>query len=206
MTDVQEKAVLPAEMQKIKLPVKQGSLVFQGRFLDTEDNDTGDRTRWAQLKAYKGFGTNEDSPDTYGREYYLLYAVGHSLVVHSPDGCRGSMVQAGRFPELNEDWEDLEPCPDCECSYSPDSHPDLQFKLEVTRYSHTQYLSAEALTDALRKCRACGHRPHDLRPSCGCGCRHYVKGDLSQIGERLLGKIAGQDPEVAMALPAEIRL
>ncbi len=215
MTDVQEKKAIvnapglqvPAGMQQVKLPVKQGNLVFCGIFLGQVDNDTGDRLRWAQLKAYKGFGTNKEIPETYGREYYLLYAVGHSLVVHARDGCRGMLLPVSKFTaDLNEDLAELEACPDCDPGFSQDSPPDAEFKLEVTRYSHTQHLPAAALVDALHKCKACGHRPHDRRPSCGCGCETYVKGDLSAIGQRLLDQLKLTDPDIAAAMPGEIRL
>jgi hypothetical protein len=208
VTDVQD-AIIPAGMHQIKLPVKQGNLIFQGRLLGDEppgvDNDTGDRLRWAQLVAYKGFGVNEDSPETFGREYYLLYAIGHSLAVHSADGCRGFLAPVRKFSLLNEDSEDLEPCPNCHPDFSPASSPDAEYKLEVTRYSHTQYLSAAELVDALCKCRSCSHRPHDGRP-CSCGCRHYVKGELSQIGQRLMDKIRDDDEDIDAALPTEVRL
>jgi hypothetical protein len=189
-------------MTRMKLPVKQGHLNFLGKFYGEVDNDTGDRLRWAQLKAFRGFGINKENPETFGREYYLLYAVGHSLAVHASDGCKGLLAPVSKFPELNEDWEDLEACPECSPDFSQDSLPDDQFKLEVTRYSHTQHPDAVALADALRKCKSCGHRPHDGRPSCGCGCKHYVKGDLSQIGQRLLETIQRFDPDIAALLPA----
>lgn len=195
-------------MQRIALPVKQGILHFTGVYLGDDDNDTGDRLRWAQLIAYKGTGTDEDNPETFGREYYLLYAVGHSLVVHSADdrGCRGVLAPVSRFAELNADHADLEACPDCGCGYRKDSPPDARFKLEVTRYSYTQHPSARALADSLRKCRDCGHRPHEVK-ACGCGCRFYIPGELSQIGQRLLDKIKDLDPAIAAALePAEICL
>lgn len=204
---MQERVIAtPPGMTHFKLPVKQGKLLFYGNFYAEENNDTGDRLRWAALRAYGGFGIEPDS-ETYGKHYYLLYAVGHSLVVHDPQGCRGTLAPVSRFPDLNEDWEDLEACPEC----SPDfllgaSPPDAEFKLEVTRYSHTQYTSAMAFTDSLRKCRTCGHRPHDLRPECGCGCQHYAKGDFSQIGERLLAKVRVLDEAVDSVMPAEIRL
>jgi hypothetical protein len=212
MTDVQERQALPAGMQQLRLLVKQGSLHFTGVKLAEEDNDTGDRLRWAQLILFKGFGTNAENPETYGREYYLLYAVGHSLVVHALDGCRGTAAMVSKFSDpdgsaFNEDFKDLEACPDCDPDFTLDSPPDARFKVEVTRYSHTQHPSATALADALRKCRNCGHRPHDQRPACGCGCKHYVKGDLSQIGQRLLDKARDKDPAIAAVLPpAEIRL
>jgi len=192
-------------MQRIVLPVKAGKLIIYAKRLADEDNDTGDRSRWAQLVAYKGFGVNEENAETYNREYYLLYAIGHSLVVHAADGCKGRLAPVAMFGELNEDADDLEACPDCEPDFSEDTPPDVQLKIEVTRYSHTQYTSATALIDSLRKCQACSHRPHEGK-TCGCKCPVYVKGELSQIGQRLLAKLRVLDEGIAEALPAEICL
>lgn len=210
---------IPAGMTEHELRATEETLHFWGYLIDQVDNDSGNRVRWAQLCLYKLLDSNEDhqavlpftewlvafpdeDPDDYGlfgQEMWLLYTIGHSLVVHERDtSCRHHGVRStpAEFRRHNEDYEDLEACAAC--------HPDMTgdvFELETTWYSWTRCQTPEKVLLSLRKeasCRHCTHKPHRDR-GCWCRCPEYAEGSrpLSVPGERLLRQVSGLDPEIA---------
>ena len=210
---------VPAGMTRHELPATEEVLHFWGYLIDRVDNDSGDRLRWAELRLYKILDSNEnhdaeltygewqlafpdEDPDDYGmygQELWLLYTIGHSLVVHELDTtCRHHGVRStpAEFRRHNEDYEDLEPCTVC--------HPDMtdsSFELETTWYSWTRCQTPEKVLLSLRKeasCKHCTHKPHRDR-GCWCKCPEYAEGPrpLSVPGERLLRQASGLDPEIA---------
>jgi hypothetical protein len=184
-------------MKWIELPTARKPVAFSGRIISHVHNDTGDRLRWADLALYKASGTDENDPKTFGREFYLLYTVGHSLAVHAADGCAlGKPSILASFAARNADAGFLEPCPECNPEWP--AREGVSYRVEETLYSSSVFLSAEALLDDLRRCASCSHRPHRTW-TCACGCRKYLPGKLSQLGERLLRE-AEDDPDVDRVL------
>jgi hypothetical protein len=211
---------VPLGMEKWELPIEDGNVLdIVGRRIDGVDNDSGNRLRWAQLQLFKCLDRNPSHDSTlpekdanrgmYGREIYLLYTTGHSVVVHDSKGkCRtGTRLPASRFPKENEDFRDLEPCPECNPDLSGlplDGEEvdweggSLVFNLEVTWYSHTLCQDAGLVIDALRKCRHCSHRSHRAW-TCACGCDEYMEGPLTSPGRKLVEQCVTLDPGIAAA-------
>jgi hypothetical protein len=217
-------------MEIWELPIEDGNtLNILGRRIDGVDNDSGDRLRWAQLQLFKCIDRDPSHDDSlppgnpnrgmYGKEIYLLYTTGHSVVVHDPSGiCKteGVRLPASRFPEENEDFRDLEPCPKCHPDLSvlpldgeeedwEDLPPALEFNLEVSWYSHTLCRDAGLVIDALRKCRNCSHRSHRSW-TCACNCDEYLEGPLTSPGRKLVEQCVPLDAGIAAAYRVKKRV
>lgn len=220
--------VIPEEMEQYELPDDEGTISFTGRFLDTVDNDGTDargkpRQRWVELQAWEYIDTNpghdsslpfgDPDRDMYGKRVLLLYAIGHSVLYHAPDGCSKGVITAVRdFPAGEDemrDWnaeapEDLEPCPVCHPGKWQLADPDDEFKVEVYWYSPVVCQTPAAFIEALHRperCRRCKHDPHRER-GCWCRCVTYTEDPpaLSIPGGRLARQLARKDPEIAEAL------
>lgn len=205
-------------MRHYQLPAEGETLDFTGRFIDKVDTDSGDRLRWAELQLYKILDTNpdhdDDCPDPenrgmYGRELWLLYTIGHTMVYHAADGrCKGGIRTAARdFAAKAEKASDLEPCEDCSPGEWRDD-PDAEYRLEVPWYSYTACQTADKVIRSLYrkpKCESCWHKPHD---ACWCGCREYKEAPrtLSVPGFQLLTQVKEKDPEIARAAAKVKRL
>lgn len=195
----------PPPMRHHELPAGEETLEFQGRLIHSVDNDRGDRPRWAELRLYKIWDSAE------GKEIWLIYTIGHTLVYHEADGpCnRGITVPAGDFPDRAEDPDSLEPCEVCEPEDWRQADGSQLFDLEVTWYSYTPCPTAEKVLDALRReprCAGCRHKPHaDYR--CRCGCDDFAEAPraLSVPGARLIEQAKHLDPEIAKAAARKVR-
>jgi hypothetical protein len=227
---------IPDEMEEYELQATEAVLQFWGTELGRVDNDSGDRPRWAELRLYNMIDTNPshdgslsreeleasgDDPDDsgmYGKELWLLYTIGHTLYVHDPEGdCNLGVVQKVRdfsHPGINEDYEDLEACPDCNPAFTSyqdmlDRDPDEEFSIETTWYSYTRCQTPEKVRLALRKearCRNCLHKPHETW-RCSCSCDRYAEAPrpVSGPGKRLLDMVKSRDFRIAMAASAKVR-
>lgn len=185
-------------MKWVELPTARKNITLFGRIIAHVHNDTGDRLRWADLSLYRARGEDETDPETFEKPYLLLYMVGHSLAVHAVDGCdRGVLLVPADFASKNADAPFLEPCPECNPGWP--AKAGVTYRMEVTRYSHSKFLTATALFEDLRRCGECAHRPH-RGWRCACQCKSYVPGGLSQLGRRLVEDAASRDGEVAGVL------
>jgi hypothetical protein len=201
---------LPADMKHHELAAGEETLDFYGKLLYAVDNDRGDRPRWAELRLYKIFNTDPGS-EHHGKEMWLLYTVGHTMVYHCLDSeCnKGIAVSAADFPERAEDSEGLEPCVVCNPADWADAPPGELFELEVTWYTYTPCATPEKVLDALRReprCKNCPHKPHETY-GCWCGCKDYAEGprSLSVPGRRLIEQVKHLDPEIARAAARRVR-
>lgn len=191
---------IPEDMMHYQLPEAD----FWGKFLAEADTDNGRSPRWAQLQLFVIINTNPARKE-FGEQMWLLYTTGHSLVVHSLDGCGlGLMAKAHEFPDITaEDPEDLVACPEC--------HPgdwtlnsDGEYSLEVARHTSIPCQSAEKVIRSLcrdPRCETCKHPAHANR-NCGhCGCDAYVaeQPTLSAPGRQLVEKARRLDPEIDRA-------
>lgn len=221
---------LPAGMKYHELPTGDRPVIFWGKFLEEEDTDDGKRPRWAQLKAFRIIDTNPEHdsllPDSdenkgmYGKEMYLLYTIGHTLVYHDDDAaCRGGVRmkvsefsrKTADFPR-GEDDPDLEPCDEClPRDYRLASGDDI-FRLEVTWYTVIPCQNAGKLIRSLYRdprCENCRHKPHEGRKCYQCStCPGYREASrtLSGPGRNLLEKIRDSEPEIAKAMEEKKRL
>lgn len=133
-----------------------------GKLLGNVDNDRLSRPRWAELELFRYIDTNPGH-DTYGHELYLLHTMGHSLVYHrlDCDSNRGIEAPAGKFPEIAEFPDDLEPCadeyvkgrqvPGC---YPPDWRkvpPATKLRVEVIRHVTIKCRNADAVIERLSR-------------------------------------------------------
>lgn len=200
---------VPAGMAHHVLPAEGETLDFTGRLIDKVDTDSGDRLRWAELQLWKILDTNpdhdDDCPDPenrgmLGRELWLLYTIGHTLVYHLADGrCKGGVrTSSADFEARAENAADLEPCEDCRPG---DWQLGGEFRLEVPWYSYIPCQTPEKVVRSLQrkpKCDSCWHKPHDR---CFCGCTEYREAPrtLSVPGLQLLRQASERDPEIARA-------
>lgn len=221
--------MIPEGWTYYKLPATKEKLEFWGTFIDAVDNDSGERLRWAELRLYKYVDSNEthnaelpaDNPwrNRYATKVYLLYTIGHSLVVHENGTLcshKGIKTPVRAFPQNNEDYRDLENCPSCTPGFpgwetASKTTPDAAFELETTWYSYTECPAAADVLLALRKppaCKHCEHKRHPDRDCKECGCGDYAEGPrfLSSPGERLVKQVSAVDPEIAAASQARRRL
>lgn len=205
-----ESLALPAWAAYRKLPVKDGGITvleFHGELAGEVDNDSGDRLRWAHLQLWRVIDTDtghdnslpEGNPwrGRYGQPVWLLYTIGHSLVVHDGGNeCnRGIRVKAADFPRHNADHQDLVPCPECEPS-PWEGNPEGMYMVETTWYTDIMCPDWDAVLTALSKCANCGDRAHPSR-ACRCGCRSFTRGGLTSPGQRLVEQVTATDPQVA---------
>lgn len=217
---------IPKGWAYFKLPATKEKLEFWGTCIDSVDNDSGDRLRWAELRLYKYIDSDEthnaELPgtdpfhDQYGKQAYLLYTIGHSLVVHEYEtDCdhKGIIAPVSQFPQNNEDHEDLEPCPVCRPVFTTvdDEDPERILELETTWYSYTECPTPDHVLLALRKppsCKTCEHKKHPARDCKTCGCDTYVEGPrpLSSPGERLVKQVSAVDPGIAAAAQGSRKL
>src|SRR5208282_4902624 len=219
---------IPLGMRHCELPTGDYPLEFWGRFVREEDTDTGESKRWAHLLLYAIIDTNPEHdtslPETdenygmYGKEMYLLYTIGHTLVYHDEDAtCRGGVrVKVADFPRKNIDFPssdedpDLEPCDACTPRDYRIASEDEFFKLEVTWYSYTPCQTADKLIRSLYRdprCETCRHKPHENR-RCPCRCANYREAPrtLSTPGRNLLEGARDTEPEIAKAMGMKKRL
>jgi hypothetical protein len=204
-----EDFVIPQGMQKHELPTREETLEFTGKLIHTEDNDQGDRPRWAELRLYRIIITDPEN-DLYGQEMWLLYTVGHTMVYHSASGCnRGILLPVEDFEEQAEDPGGLEPC--VRCRPAPwDEVPDgTPLRLEVTWYTYTPCKTPEMLYSSLCRdpqCKNCGDKPHKTY-ACSCGCEDYEEAPrvLSVPGRRLWEQASRLDPDIGRAAPRKVR-
>lgn len=213
-----------------QLPADGHPVEFLGRFLRSVDTDDGERTRWAELRLYRIIDTNlahsaalpatDENRDMYGKQMWLLYTIGHSLVYHAADGCtRGLRLPAGEFPARarEEDLDNLEPCPVCRPPDWDSADPGTELRLEVTWYSYTPCQSAEKVIRSLwrePRCVNCRHKPHKgttcrhAGPSGTCTCADYAEAprQLSQPGHNLIEEVRRVDPLIDTAAGQANRL
>ena len=215
----------------IVLPVEEGTIELQyGKFIDSVDNDRGERPRWAEIRLYKYVdadpGHDESLPEDdedyamFGKQRYLIYTIGHTVIYHEHGSeCnKGVPVRAGDFPLLGTDRapvrsehpEDLDPCEVCEPGDWRAASEDTLFELEVTWYKFFKCKTGDDVLMALRKdpkCRHCWHKPHESR-TCWCRCDMYEEGPrpLSVPGRRLVEQVRRKDPEIARAAAKKMRL
>jgi hypothetical protein len=217
---------IPVGMKHHELPTSKGTIEFWGRLIDETDTDNGDRQRWAELRLYKILDTNPEhdehafgeDQDMFGKEMWLVYTIGHTLVYHemgSPCN-RGIEASVAEFPSKTADFPegpddpDLEPCEECRpLDYHEADDEDL-YELEVTWYRHIPCQSAEKVIRSLYReprCEACRHKPHETR-RCRCSCTRYVESTpmLSIPGSRLISKVKSKDPEIARAAAVKTKL
>ena len=222
---------IPLGMKYYELPTGDYPLEFWGIFVNEEDTDNGERNRWAHLQLYRIIDSNpahDDSlsPDDenrgmYGKEMYLLYTIGHTLVYHDEDAaCRGGVrVRVADFPRKTADFPltdedpDLEPCETCNPADYRLASPGDYFKLEVTWYSYTPCQTADKLIQSLyREPRCdkvnCRHKPHENHRCRFCGCTAYREAPrtLSTPGRNLLEGARDSEPEIARAMGIKRRL
>lgn len=212
---------IPAGMRYCELPAEDETLQFWGRFLDSEDTDTGDSLRWAELRLYRIVDTNPDHDDRlhdenkamFGKQMWLLYTVGHSLIYHSfRANCKGGKpVPAGDFNDRADDASELTGCPDCSPDDWENALPGTLFRLEVPWYSYTPCQSAGKVIRSLyrrARCQNCGDGPHDGGKCRRCWCEDYREAPrtLSVPGRALLEKVAKIDPDIAQAMTKTKRL
>jgi hypothetical protein len=205
---------IPEEMTEHKLPADGEILHFWGKFLASEDTDSGDSLRWAELQLYRITDTNPDHDDfchdleyrgLYGKQMWLLYTVGHSVVYHDLDGCaKGVKIKGSDFPgKTEEPLQDLTACSQCRPA-DWRKNPGEEFRLEVTWYSYTPCPTAgKVITSLYRdpRCATCRDRPHKDSRCRRCGCEDFVAEPrvLSVPGRRLVEKVSRVDPEIAQA-------
>jgi hypothetical protein len=200
---------IPAGMRHYELPTREETLDFTGKLICAEDNDQGDRPRWAELRLYKILVTNPDD-DLFGQQAWLLYTVGHTMVYHRADGCnRGILLPAGDFDEQAEDPEGLEPCVRCRPPQLDATHPDTPLRLEVTWYTYTPCETPDMVYSSLCRelqCKNCGDKPHKTY-ACSCGCEDYEPAPrvLSVPGRRLWEQARRLDPDIAKAAARKVR-
>jgi hypothetical protein len=224
-----EDLTLPAGMKYHELPTGDNPLVFWGQFIHEVDTDDGNRSRWTHLQLYKIIDTDPEHGESlsgfdenarmYGREMYLLYTIGHTLVYHDKDSsCRGGVKmpvsdfarKTADYP-LSEDDPDLEPCEKCSpADYRQASKDDL-FRLEITWYSYTPCQTADKLIQSLYReprCAACRHKPHAAKCwTCGwCTTYREATRMLSAPGRELLEGVRDTDSDIAAAMGAKRRL
>jgi hypothetical protein len=207
----QERGIPVTEyMRHYRLPAGEETLDFTGRLIDKTDTDSGDRLRWAELQLYKILDTNpehdgncpdEENRNMLGKELWLLYTIGHTLVYHAADGCKkGVRMPARDFPSRAENVNELEPCE--ECNPGDWQGSEEEFRLEITWYSYTPCQSAERVIESLYReprCSSCRHKPHE--GYCRCGCERYREAprSLSNPGRQLIEQVRQVDPEIARA-------
>lgn len=212
---------IPKGMKHYELPAGDQTLDFTGRLIKSIDNDRGDRPRWAELRLYKIIDTNPDHDETcpdpewqgmYGRELWLLYTIGHTLVYHRAGAeCnKGIAVKAGDFPDRAEDPDAMEACDACQPADWESVAPDQEFELEVTWYSYTPCVTAEKVLEALRRdprCNQCNHKPHGGWRCKDCGCSDYTEGPrmMSVPGRRLIEHVRHLDADIARAVDRKVR-
>ena len=222
-----ENLTLPAGMKYHELPTGDNPLVFWGKFLHEVDTDDGNRSRWAHLQLYKIIDTDpshdsllkreDENHDMYGKQMWLLYTIGHTLVYHDKDSsCRGGVRmrvsefarKSADFP-LSEDDPELEPCEKCSPSDYRHASPGDFFRLEITWYSYTPCQSATKLIQSLYRdprCAVCRHKPHSKCWTCGCTTYKEAPRTLSVPGRELLEGVRDTEPDIAAALGAKRRL
>lgn len=213
---------IPQGMKHYELPAGEETLDFWGRFIYKVDTESGERSRWAELRLYKIIDTNEDHGafldpddedfDMYGKELWLLYTIGHTLVYHELGSTcnRGIVVAAGDFPERAEDPEQLEPCEYCHPSDWTLAHAEDQYELEITWYSYTPCQTADKVIRSLYReprCRNCRDKPHEGVRCHRCGCGSYIEAPrtLSIPGRRLIEQVKRLDPEIAVAAARKVK-
>jgi hypothetical protein len=223
---------IPNGMKFYELPTGDYPLEFWGRFIHEEDTyevtSSRESRRWAHLLLFAAVDTNpahnldlppeDEDYGMYGKELYLLYTIGHSLVYHDQDSaCRGgARVKVADFAKKNvdvpfsEDDPDLEPCEVCEPADYHLAPPDEIYKLEITWYSYTPCQSADKLIRSLYRdprCERCRHKPHEQR-RCYCKCATYKEAPrtLSTPGRNLLEGARDQEPEIARAMGMKKRI
>lgn len=214
---------IPADMRYHELPAEDETLEFWGKLLASEDTDTGDSLRWAELQLYRIVDTNpehdsrlpasDENRGMYGKQMWLLYTIGHSLVYHATGtSCRGGkQVPAGEFRTRAEDPFELVPCPDC----SPDDWDavgeDTLFRLEMPWYTYIPCQTPKKVVESLYRkprCQNCRDEPHKGGSCRRCGCDSYREAPrvLSVPGRALLEKVAQVDPEIERAMAKVKRL
>jgi|SRR5882724_3071261 len=223
-----ENLTLPPGMKYLELPTGDNPLVFWGKFLHEVDTDDGNRNRWAHLQLYKIIDTDPSHDDSlpgedenrgmYGKQMYLLYTIGHTLVYHDKDSsCRGGVKmrvsefarKSADFPRSGDD-SDLEPCEKCSPPDYRQASPDDLFRLEITWYSYTPCQSASKLIVSLYRdprCAVCRHKPHGHKCwTCGCATYREAPRMLSVPGRELLEGVRDTSPDIAAAMGAKRRL
>lgn len=175
---------------------------FWGKLLAEADTDNGRNPRWAELQLYAIIDTNP-AHASYGKQMWLLYTTGHSLVYHALDGCGlGIMAKGEEFPYLTiESVDDLVPCPDCHPGTWEESR---EYSLEVARHTSIPCQSAGKVIRSLcrePRCETCKHFSHADRECGRCGCGDYVAEmpTLSGPGRQLVEKARRVDPEIDRA-------
>ena len=217
---------LPFGMKYHELPTGDYPLAFWGRFIHEVDTEGERSRRWAHLKLFGIIDTNpahnsslkddDENKNMYGKEMYLLYTIGHTLVYHDEDSaCRGGVrVQVSDFPRKTADFPrkntgdpDLEPCEVCMPRDYRLASPGDFFKLEVTWYTPIPCQSAKKLIESLyREPRCdkvtCRHKSHENRKCHVCGCASYREAPpaLSTPGRQLLDEVRDSEPEIAKAM------
>ena len=220
---------LPLGMMHYELPTGDYPLEFWGRFIHEVDTDNGERVRWAHLLLFRIIDTNpehnsslkeeDEDRDMYGKEMYLLYTIGHTLVYHREDApCRGGVrVKVSEFGRKSadfpreEDDPDLEPCDVCSPRDYHLSGPDDFFRLEITWYKYYPCQTADKLIRSLYRdprCVNCRHKPHEGRKCHDCRCTNYQETPpvLSTPGRQLLDEVRDAEPEIARAMGTKKRL
>jgi hypothetical protein len=211
VTDIAEELAIPSGMRHYELPTREETLDFTGKLIHAEDNDQGDRPRWAELQLYRILHTDPDDEELYGQQGWLLYTVGHTLVYHAEHGCnRGILLPAGDFDEQAEDPEALEPCVRCRPPHLEDTYPDTPLRLEVTWYSYTPSETPDEVYNSLcreAQCKNCQDKPHKTY-QCSCGCKDYEPAPrvLSVPGRRLWEQARRLDPDIGKTAPKKVRI
>lgn len=221
-----ETLTIPAGMRHYELPGTKGPVEFDGRLIDVTDTDNGERDRWAELRLYKIVDTNPEHDENalgedhcmYGKEMWLVYTIGHTLVYHEAgSSCnRGIEARVAEFSSLTADFPqgpddpDLEPCAECRPLDYHDAADDDIYELEVTWYRHIPCQTADKVIRSLYReprCEPCRHKPHEGR-RCRCGCSNYQESTpmLSIPGSRLIAKVKAKDPEIARAAAVKTKL
>jgi hypothetical protein len=211
---------IPQGMTFHDLPAGEYRLQFWGRFLDEVDTDNGKRPRWAQLSLYRIIDDNPEHVDSwefddgnrgmYGREMWLLYTTGHTLLYHDIDCHQGVKVTKrdilglGEDSVLNiEDPDDLEPAEDCRPRDWHLAELDDEFRLETTWHSDVPCQTPAKVREALSKCGNCHDKPH--QGACyKCGCANY-RGVLTSPGSKLWDQVCKLDPDLAGEAATRVR-
>jgi len=195
---------IPPDMMHYELP----TVDFWGKFIHSVDTDNGDRERWAELQLWEIIDTSSDAlNERYGKRMFLLYTIGHSLVVHrASGGCnRGVKLRAGGFATRTvEPLSELLPCEECDPSPDWALFPEREYRLEVTWYTDVPCETADKLVASLYReprCDGCRHKPHEDVKCYRCGCTDYAEAPkrLSVPGTRLIEEIRDLYPDVAKA-------
>lgn len=196
-------------MRHHELPAREETLDFTGKLICAEDNDQGDRPRWAELRLYKILITGEDD-DLFGEQAWLLYTIGHTLVYHAADGCnRGVALPAGEFAATAEDPQALEPCVRCRPEDWETLPPETPLRLEVTWYTYTRCETPDEVYSSLCRepqCRNCQDKPHKTY-QCSCGCESYEPAPrvLSVPGRRLWEQARRLDSDIGKTAARKVR-